>query len=113
VAETRDGERVTYPAPDADHQFSKLSEAIRAVREPVPVLCGPEAARAQTLCANGVHESVETVGHVPESLGDDLRLCFDTWRLPSEAGLDWGVAGRRVDLLDYTQFPSPEAELAG
>ncbi len=113
VAEMANGERVTYRAPDADHQFQKLFEAIRSVRETRPVTCGPEAARAQTLCANGVHESVESVAEVSASDADGLRRCYDEWRLPSELGLGWAVPGRRVDVRGYVHYPSSVVERTG
>ena len=61
------GERILlYPSPDADDQFLKLADAVAAVRSSRPVVCGPEAASAQTLCANGV---LESVGENPDGAG--------------------------------------------
>ncbi|MDP6373822.1 MAG: Gfo/Idh/MocA family oxidoreductase [Vicinamibacterales bacterium] len=110
-----------YPSPEASDQFVKLDEALGAVATDVPVVCGPEAASAQTLCVNGVHESVPEVVTVPtairrraaepdrywiEGLDEDLRRCYARGALPSEAGLRWAVGGRTIDLSSYDRFPA-------
>jgi len=116
------GERVSYGTPDTDHQFLKLFEAIRGVRgEDIPV-CGPEAARSQTLCINGMQESVPDIVELTddviriEATGDEkerrwvnglaetLLDCYSNWRLPSEAGVPWAEKGQLVDLIDYRRF---------
>ena len=118
------GERILlYPSPDADDQFLKLADAVAAVRSSRPVVCGPEAASAQTLCANGVLESVGEIPTVPADirrraaepdrfwiagLDDDFQRCYDRALLPSEAGVSWAVAGRTVDLDGYERFPAAE-----
>ena len=118
------GRRVgIYPSPDVDDQFAKLKEAVRAVTRDEPVTCGPEAAVAQTLCANGVHESVPEILTVStairrrgvdpdrywiEGLETGLWRCYERYVLPSELGLSWAVSGRTVDLTNYDHFPATE-----
>ena len=118
------GRRVgIYPSPDVDDQFAKLKEAVRAVTRDEPVTCGPEAAVAQTLCANGVHESVPEILTVPtairrrgvdpdrywiEGLETGLWRCYERYVLPSELGLSWAVSGRTVALTNYDHFPATE-----
>lgn len=113
TAELAGGGTVSYPSPDTDAQFHKLFEAIRSVREAEPVLCGPEAARAQTLCANGLHESLQEIAPVTDRVGGDLRRCYEARRLPSELGLGWSASGWRVPLSGYRRFPADAAEPAG
>ena len=113
----------TYPSPVADGQFVKLDEAIRAVSTAQPVSCGPEAAMAQTLCANGVHESLGQIltvsddrrrmAHGPDrcwiaGLDADFQEAYQLGVLPSEIEGSLSVRGRTVDLKNYDQFPSRE-----
>ena len=123
VVEAGGGQVGVYPSPDANDQFLKLAEAVEAVRTPRAVVCGPEAASAQTVCANGVLESVGEIPTVPndirrreaepdrywiDGLDDDFRRCYERALLPSEAGVSWAVTGRTVDLGGYDRFPSAE-----
>jgi len=82
-------------------------------------LCGPEAARAQTVCVNGIQDSVGDITDLSRSHaheGPDGRIWIeglseafqDAYRcgiLPSEAGTEWAAKGRTVDLRDYVYFP--------
>lgn len=119
-----DGRRVgSYPSPNAGDHFAKLTEAVRAVTGKEPVECGPEAAAAQTLCMNGVHESISEIPTVSstlrrrsvqpdrywiDGLDGDLRRCYERGVLPSEAGVSWATKGRTIDLVKYDHFPSSE-----
>jgi hypothetical protein len=130
---TNDGQVVDYGDPDATHQFEKLFAAIDRVRGPqagamagsrgaigLPhaghesvsdgVACGVEAAAAQTVCVNAMHESAAGIVIFPallrRGLPDDrvhvLRLeeellrCYQASVLPSEIGCPWAATGRRV-----------------
>jgi predicted dehydrogenase len=113
------GEETRYAAPETDHQFRKLFAAVSAVHRPAPVLCGPEAARAQTLCVNGLHEAVPEA--VPfsidkkrenpsgrvwiEGLDAELLACYEKSLLPGEAGYSWGGKAGKADLSGYRYFP--------
>ena len=119
VAHDRKGVRKRYGSPLAAPAFSKLEEAVKAVNEDVPVLCGPEAARAQTLCVNGIQESLVEIVIFPKEkievpkkgvrqvagLGQALFLCYEKNLLPSETGIPWAVPGRMIDLGPYSYFP--------
>jgi len=109
-----------YGSPETDHQFRKLFEAVTAVREPKLILCGPEAALSQTLCVNGMQESVLDAEKFPGSmiqedkrrkkrwvkgLAEALYDCYQKGILPSEANYPWARCGRTVDLNGYTYFP--------
>lgn len=75
---------------------------------------------SQTLCVNGMHDSVSGVTSFPSSfvrrqgaperlfvagLDEMLLGCYKKRILPSEAGVEWAVAGRTVDLAGYHHFP--------
>ena len=68
VARGSSGTEKRYGAPDDSPQFKKLFDAIDASHAPAPVVCGPEAAMAQTLALNGIHESVGDVPSFPDSM---------------------------------------------
>jgi len=111
VGTAQGGEAVEYGDPDATHQFQKLFEAIERVRRAGPVVCGIEAASAQTSCVEAMHASAPEIVQVPAAacrtdaggrpfasgLGGDLIRCYETWHLPSEAGCAWASPGRAVE----------------
>jgi predicted dehydrogenase len=120
VARDASGGEKRYGAPDDSPQFKKLFDAIGAVRAPAPVVCGPEAAAAQTLALNGIHESVGEAATFPDSmvtaddaagrryvpgLAETLGRCFERRILPAESGAGWARAGALVDLDGYHGFP--------
>ena len=123
VARTGDGQVRSYGSPDGDSQFKKLFDAVRAVRTLERPVCGPEAARAQCLCANGMQDSVAEIGSFPASiirrnqkekrwlvdgLDDVLRECYRKNALPSEIGVPWAKQGLMIDLRRYSHYPGPE-----
>jgi predicted dehydrogenase len=120
VARDHKGNSKDYGAPDDTPQFQKLFDAIEAAGRSVAGVCGPEAASAQTLAINGIHESVAASAPFPPSLvvndtragrlfvddlDDVLRRCYESARLPGEAGVAWARPGRPVDLNGYRWFP--------
>jgi predicted dehydrogenase len=120
VARDLSGAEKRYGAPDDTPQFKKLFDAIDAVHTPAPVVCGPEAAAAQTLALNGIHESVGQPAAFPDSMvaADDvagrryvpglaemLSQCFERRILPAESGAGWTRGGALVDLAGYRSFP--------
>jgi predicted dehydrogenase len=120
VAVDRSGRRKAYGSPDDTPQFRKLGVALDRVRGTGPIVCGPEAALSQTLCVNGMHESVAEIPSFPAAavrheespervyvagLDDILLGCYRDKTLPAETGAPWAVAGRTVSLIDYHTFP--------
>ena len=120
IAIDRSRKEKHYGSPEAAHYFLKLFDAVACVREPKPVVCGPEAARSQTLCVNGIQESFPEIVDFPESLiqkeekegrywVDGLAEAFyESYTkgiLPSEGNVPWARAGIPVDLRDYHYFP--------
>lgn len=120
IATAHQGEETHYGSPEAGHPFHKLFDAVEAVREPKPILCGPEAASSQILCINGIQESFPEIMTFPESmihhdveknsrsvkgLSEALYDCYQRDILPSEAGFSWARQGKLVDLRNYKFFP--------
>jgi predicted dehydrogenase len=120
--ELADGTRKDYGVPDAE-PMNKLWQSIAGVRDGTRPLCGLEAAASQTLCMNGMQDSMPEIRDFPaglvraaetdgrrrmvvEGLDEALAACYETGRLPSEMGVPWGAKGTVVDLRDYTEFPS-------
>jgi predicted dehydrogenase len=132
-AEFPDGSRKDYGVPD-DEPMNKLWQSIAGAREGgARPLCGLEAAASQTLCVNGVQDSmpdirdfpaglvrtveglaaprsvVETPGakrRVVEGLDEALAACYEAEKLPSEMGLPWSAKGAVIDLTEYAAYPS-------
>jgi predicted dehydrogenase len=122
------GLELNLGSPESDHQFKKLSEAVRLAAgsdetgneasEPV-ILCGPEAARAQTVCVNGIQDSMGDITDLPrslarktpdnrvwiEGLSEAFKEAYQRGVLPSEAGTEWARRGKTVDVRDYVYFP--------
>ncbi len=123
VATFQDGRRVEYGVPDA-RACIKLNHAIDRARTGEAMFCPPGAAAAQTLCMNGLQDSVDTVVEFPGEYvsdvawrdGDRLTVvkgldgviatCFEAGKLPSEMGnIPWSRSGRLVDLKAYGDYP--------
>jgi predicted dehydrogenase len=132
-AEFPDGARKDYGLPDAE-PMAKLWLSIAGAREEGGrPLCGLEAAASQTLCMNGIQDSMPEVRDFPqalvrvvdtpgargpavatpgarrrvvEGLDEAMTACYEAWKLPSEKGIDWSAKGETVDLASYASFPS-------
>ncbi|MBN1273298.1 MAG: Gfo/Idh/MocA family oxidoreductase [Candidatus Aminicenantes bacterium] len=118
TARYQTGKTKTYDSPDDDPHMLKLFTSVKGVRKSGEILCGPEAARSQTLCVNGIQESVEDIVVFPKSkvvmekdrswvngLGEVFYEAYDKGILPSETGCSWAKQGRPVSLKNYTFFP--------
>ena len=120
VAINRKGQLKSYGSPDDTPQFFKLSAAIDRVRGLGTIVCGPEAALPQTLCINGMHESVAEIPCLPAALmesdpaagrrfvrglGETLLRCYREGQLPGEAGVPWAAPGKTVGLENFGRFP--------
>jgi len=132
-AELSDGARRSYGVPD-DEPMNKLWRSIADVGVAgARPLCGLEAAASQTLCVNGMQDSMPEVREFPaelvravegpgarrlsvqtpgakrlvvEGLDKALMKCYETWRLPSEMDFSWSARGAVVGLRDYPGYPS-------
>jgi len=120
IARDLRGNTKHYGSPESEHPLRKLFEAVETVRESGGILCGPDASVAQTLCMNGMQESVSTIMDFPDSkiisdpkcnrkwvkdLLQDLQDCYKKGILPSEAKQDWACPGKVVSLTNYHHFP--------
>jgi len=121
-AEFAGGARKDYGVPDAEG-MTKLWEAIRNVRTGERPACGLEAAASQTLCVNGMQDSMPEIRDFPETmrhglednesrriwvdgLDEALEACYAANALPSERGFAWSAPGRLVKLGTQYQFPN-------
>jgi len=121
-AEFPDGTRKDYGVPDAE-PMNKLWRSIAGVRDGTRPLCGLQAAASQTLCMNGMQDSMPDIRDFPaglvraveaegkrrmvvDGLDEALENCYEAGRLPSEMGVPWSAKGTAVDLREYAGFPS-------
>ena len=122
VARLNDGSIREYGGPNDEPQVTKLWTCLACLADNGTNPCGLEAARAQTLCANGAQDSagapidfprelLRVKGTAPrrlvwvDGLAEVLRECYVAGVLPSEAGIAWARAGRLVELRGYRYFP--------
>ncbi|MBN2452036.1 MAG: Gfo/Idh/MocA family oxidoreductase [Lentisphaeria bacterium] len=123
TARFADGSVHDYGNPNADGA-RKLWDCVRAAREETPIACGPETASAQTLCINGMYESLPTPAAFPpewvqchgdtgsrmlcvEGLEDVLAGAYARGALPAEEKVPWATTGDEIDLDGYAEFPRP------
>ena len=117
----QDGKIINYGSPDKEHQFLKLFQTIESVNNKNEIICGPETALAQTICANGIQESNFSVTEFPDrmiiggknrrwvkGLEEDLIHCYEKNILPAEGGFEWAKKAGRINLLNYKYFPGIE-----
>ena len=122
-AEIKGGGRKDYGLPDADG-MKKLWDAIRAARSGERPVCGLAAASSQTLCTDGMQDSMPKIRDFPgglchvleepggnrrlwvEGLDEALEACCEANTLPSELGVPWSARGRRVHLGTQYSFPN-------
>ncbi len=143
VAIDSNGIRRSYGSPDREHQFKKLFEAVEAAGRtadinpakdnpmeinsrtvnPINIVCGLKQSRPQTLCMNGIQESMRNIRDFPvdmirfdesdkryyvNNLDIELYDCYQQNKLPNEAGLGWAEKGKVVKLENYTFFPGKQ-----
>ena len=111
-----DGTTKSYGCPEMQ-PYRKVEWAAEAILFDQPMPCGIAAAMSQTLCINGMHQSVREsvvfptdmvhVSHSGKSdqrwvagLSETLETCFNENTLPSEKGVPWAKKGKSVDLSD-------------
>ena len=122
VARFRDGSTKEYPSPQGEPHSLKLWAFLEAIACGSPIPCGLQAARAHTVCVNGIHTSVPVSRRLPaeitkrsgpvgrrltyvEGLAETLRECYERAALPSELGRPWAHPGRCVSLRDENLIP--------
>ena len=122
VARFKNGNRKEYASPMSEPEATKLPVCLDVLAGSGAIPCGLEAARSQTICANGIHESMSEATEFPAELvsqsgGDSeclafveelpsvLRTSFDRGLLPSELDVAWARCGRSVNVRDYAWYP--------
>jgi predicted dehydrogenase len=113
VAELRDGSRINYGSPASSERPDKLFDVLQSIRDGQPVVCGPEAAGAQTACIFAAQQSmpeiVEFTGDIVvaedkpgsrrifvKDLDKTLDRCYERMSLPSELGVSWSASGSEI-----------------
>jgi hypothetical protein len=127
VARFNDGTVKNYGSPDSV-PMKKLSDCITAVRNKDAVVCGPEAAKAQTICINGAQDSMpkpisipgdfvidqDRSGNTPKHIADIMGIfisCMDHAALISElGGIPWAKSGDTIDLTNYRWYPGGKVQ---
>ncbi len=107
------GEVEDYGALPGGENMDKLWSTVDAIRCRQEVLCGIEAASAQTACMYAAQQSVPAISVFPPEvvcrenqddsdrfivagLDDLLQRCYTEFRMPAELGAPWAHAGRIV-----------------
>ena len=115
TAEFHDGKKVKYGKPAAANVSQKLIDICESIRKNEPVVCGLEAAAAQTFAMSAAQKSMPKISDFPKDLVEiegepgkrrtsvraleqTLNGCFDNAMLPSEIGIEWARAGTKVEV---------------
>jgi predicted dehydrogenase len=121
LASFRDGSVKNYGSPDAS-PMKKLWDSLAAVGTEGLPLCGLEAAASQTLCINGMQDSMPEPKRFPQNLlrhetgagggriwvstlDETLELCYRKNSLPGQLDIPWSSRGKKIDLSRYRNFP--------
>ncbi len=121
----KQGRTISLGSPDSDPQFKKLLGSLKraAGTEEFKAVCGPEAARSQTLVVNGIQESVGEPLDLSRSqllreesgrlwiygLAEAFQEAYRLGILPSELELAWTRSGKTVNLREYDFYPGGKA----
>lgn len=115
VATFKDGTSKVYGNPSEPHE-KKLWKVIKAIREGKKVYCDAETALSETICINGIQNSMKDIIEFPDELitmdehpiqgkrifvkglFEELTDCYDKGILPFENGAVWAKAGKRICL---------------
>ena len=96
TARFNDGSIKSYGSPNT-LDGNKLLLVIDRIASGKPPLCGIEAAAAHTCCAWAAQQSAPDIVQIKsDGLADVLERCYHEAALPSELGIPWSRAGRRV-----------------
>jgi predicted dehydrogenase len=115
VGEGADGVRVDYGSPASADSAEKLFDVLEAIQNQNPVMCGPEAAGAQTACIYAAQESTPEVVDFPRDLvtvegniGERqthvkdlekvLDRCYEKSQLPNDLGIGWAARGAEISV---------------
>jgi predicted dehydrogenase len=113
VAEPRNGARINYGSSSVANLSRKLSDVLNSIQTAEPVVCGPEAAGAQTACIYAAQQSMPDIIDFPRDLvvvegaSDERRTyvknldkaldkCYEQFSLPSELAIPWSAPGTEI-----------------
>jgi predicted dehydrogenase len=117
------GRREGLQVSPADTMRRLMYGAVLArLSDPDQPICDLDIAAAQTLCANGAHESSAVTSIAPahvrrvdsetgpvtviSGIEHLVAQCFEREALLSEVGAPWARAGRPIDLRRYSRYPA-------
>lgn len=129
VGELPDGSLVNYGSPAPSDSPQKMFDTMESLRALHPVVCGPEAAGAQTACVYAAQQSMPNIVEFPreivrvegkpgerrthvKNLEKILDDCYEKMSLPSEIGIPWAVAGREIPVTAPVPDDSSEKPAA-
>jgi predicted dehydrogenase len=110
----KDGTKKTYGEPN-DNVLNKLWNIMDAINNRAKILCGPEAAMPHAMCIAGISKAVpdiavfdkniskcdgkgdESITYV-KGLYEDMKVCYDNWKLPSEMGMPWSRPAKSIKI---------------
>jgi predicted dehydrogenase len=115
IAELPGGKTIHYGKPGSTSVSQKIVDICRSIRTGEPVVCGIEAAAAQTFAMSAAQESMPRIVDFPKELIDiegepgrrrtsvrgleqSLNSCFENGMLPSELGMEWARPGVKVEV---------------
>ena len=104
---------INYGSPASAESAEKLFDVLESIRTQQPVVCGPEAAGAQTACIYAAQQSTPTIVDFPRNLvvvegevGERqthvkdlekiLDRCYEKALLPSELGISWAARSAEI-----------------
>ncbi len=125
-AQRPDGTKIDYGSPASADSPQKLFDMLESIRANRPVVCGPEAAGAQTACIYAAQlsrpdivqfppEVVVTEGEPGEhktwvrDLDVCLDKCYEQSKLPSELNIPWSAPGKPVKVHPLRRASVPGA----
>lgn len=130
VIERNDGSCEEMPSESGQSlRDTLLTSVARRVHEPQTFICDLDIAAAQTVLANGAHESSpvhaidarfirrETHGAnvktIIEGVDDFIARAYNEEKLGSELGVPWARRGQTVSLEGYDHFPRSSTQSLG
>jgi len=130
IAELTDGTRVDYGSPAPSESAEKFQDLLDSIRLQRPVLCGPEAAGAQTACIFAAQQSTPAIVEFPrdlvvvegppgdrltqvKNLAETLDRCYENAQLPSDLGISWAVRGAEIAVTDFASANNSAASNTG
>ena len=118
----RDGSEMMWASAESEPQV--LQNVVQTIAGQSTLCCPLALTRAQTLCASGSFES-SSIHTLPEAVCSTLdggmrtvdgmraliQCAWSEAKLFTELGVKWARPGKRINLIDYTYFPTFRREI--